>query len=198
MHASKMKCLLSVLVVSIGLTTALLSSNASGSGDRWYQVGLTKGETSGGYRWAVGAKGRKDEALKEICTSASMVEPLQDDLQIAEGEDATDCGSLRHPTDSVSSTVSFETGTRRVSVLVIAYRPIIRKVTFVLATGERKVYRPLTPHIPERVDQGIPVFRYMAASFEGETCVRRIITFDGRGEVVGGGTKPPCAHRGNV
>lgn len=176
----------------------LVSPGAAGSKVSWFHAMLKRGETKG-YHWAVGVKGRKHEPLSEICAQISMVEPPRDDAPYVEGRDATDCGRLRQPSDSVSSTDSFGSGVSRVAVLEVVYRPIVRKVTFILATGERRVFRPHPPDVPNRAARGIPIFRYLVAPLEGETCIRRVATFDGRGRVVSNEARPRCpAGAGNL
>jgi hypothetical protein len=178
--------------LALSLLVFLVSPAVAGTGKaRWFQVTLERGETKG-YRWAVGAKGPKSEPLGRICTQLSMVEPPQEDVPYVEGSDSTECGRLKTPTDSISGTDSFGSGQSRVTVLEVVYRPIVRKVTLILATGERRVFRPSTPQIPNRVDRGIPVFRYLVSPFEGETCIRRVATFDGSGGIVSNEVSPPC------
>jgi hypothetical protein len=198
MTATQLKGILIVFVVSLGLATTLLPTNASGSSDSWYQVSLAKGKTPDGYRWAVGVKGRKDQALKEICTAASIVEPLQSDIEGAEGENAGDCGSLRLAKDSVSSSVSSGAGASRVRVYVVVYRPTIREVTVVFESGDRKVFSPLSPHIPRRIDRGIPTFRYIEITVEDGACIRSMITHDGKGRIVTNDAESHCAHAGEL
>jgi hypothetical protein len=161
-------------------------------------VGLEQGETNG-YHWAAGVKGPKDEPLGRICAQISMVEPSQDGVPYVEGHDSTECGRLKQATESVSGTDSFGSGASRVTVLEAVYRPIVRKVTFILATGERRIYRPGVPDIPSRSGRGIPNFRYIVIPFEGEVCIRRITTFDGNGGVLANIGSPRCpAGSGNV
>lgn len=186
-------------LAAVGLLGAL-SANAMGgsSSGRWYRAALEQGETRE-FRWAVGVKGPKHEPLREICGQVGMIEPPQDDSPYVEGRDATDCGSLVRATASVAPSVAFGSGPSRLTVLATLYRPIVRKVTFTLSTGERRVYRPRVPEIPNRLKRGIPLFRYLVASFDGETCIRRITTFDGNGRVVWNEARPPClAGMGNL
>ncbi|HEX6152875.1 MAG TPA: hypothetical protein VFZ19_05050, partial [Solirubrobacterales bacterium] len=56
----------------------------------------------------------------------------------------------------------------------------------------RKVYLPRIPQVPNRTERGIPVFRFIADTFEGEPCVRRLTTFDSRGEVISHEVKGDC------
>lgn len=164
----------------------------------WFQIILEQGEVSG-YHWAVGVKGPKHVQLSQVCAELSMVEPPQDDAPYVEERDATDCSWLKQPADSVFGTESFGSGQSRVAVYEAVYRPIVRKVTFVLDTGERKVFLPRVPEISHRSARGIPAFRYFAAPFEGETCIRRVATFDRAGKVVSNEARPPCpAGTGNL
>lgn len=164
----------------------------SGKKVRWYSVGLESGETSGGYRWAVGAKGPRREPLREICALAGMIEPLQPDKSYVEGQDGSTCGDLRSRGESITEAVSFGSGESRVTAFVGIYRPAVRKVTFVLDSGERKEYLPRVPQVPNRTERGIPVFRFIADTFEGEPCVRRVITFDRGGSAISHQTKRDC------
>jgi hypothetical protein len=173
----------------LGLGAASVA--AGGSRAHWYQTTLERGEING-YHWAVGAKGPKHKPLNEVCAEISMLEPAQEDALYVEGSDSTDCGRLDRPVDSISSTDSFGSGKERVSVLELIYRPIVRKVVFVLSTGERKAFLPRAPQIAHRSSRGIPVFRYAVFPFEGEVCVRRVTTVDGHEEVISSEARPPC------
>lgn len=159
---------------------------------RWYSVSLAHGETSGGYRWGVGAKGPKHEPLKEICAMAGMIEPPEPDKPYVEGTDGALCGEIRSPKESMMETAGFGTGESSVTAFVAIYRPAVRKVTFVFDSGERRVYLPQVPQLPNRDERGIPVFRFIADTFEGEPCARRVTTFDGRGGVISHETKKDC------
>jgi hypothetical protein len=188
------------LVATTVLVLSLLGSHAAAGSNkgRWFEVSLEQGKTKG-YHWAVGAKGQKHLPLSKICAQISMVEPLRDDVPYAEGRDATDCSQLKWPSDSVASSVSFRSGPSRVTILELLYRPVVRKVTFILDTGERRVFRPKVPRIPDRSARGIPVFRYLVAPFIGSTCIRRITTFDERDGVIHNEARPACqGASGNV
>lgn len=198
----KIKGKWAVMLVAIAgaLTLSVLVSQAAAgtSKDRWFQAALEQGEING-YHWAVGVKGPKDEPLSHICAQLSMVEPPQEDAPYVEGGSSTECGRLKRPVDAVSGTESFGSEASRVTVLEMVYRPIVRKVTFILATGERWVYRPDVPEIPNRAERGIPIFRYIVVPFEGEVCVRCVTTFDGKGRVLSNEGSPRCpAGSGNL
>lgn len=181
-----------VAIASAVVLSVLVSPAAAGTGEvSWFHVEMERGEAKG-YHWAVGAKGLKHQPLSKICTQISMVEPPRDDVPYFEGRDATDCGFLVRPSDSIASTDSLGSGMARVAVTEVFYRPIVRKVTFILATGERRVFRRRIPRIPNRVARGIPIFRYLVAPFEGEVCIRRVVTFDGRARLVSSEGRPPC------
>jgi hypothetical protein len=179
------------LVGGLALSVLVFQAAAAASKVRWFQTTLEQGQVSG-YHWAVGVKGPKHRPLSQVCAQLSMVELPQNGAPYVEGGSSTLCGRLKRPTDSVLGTESFGSGRSRVAVLEAVYRPIVRKVTFVLATGERKVFLPRIPKIPNRSARGIPIFRYFVASFEGETCVRRVTTFDQLGGVVSNEAEPPC------
>jgi hypothetical protein len=164
---------------------APLSAGANGAKKvRWYRVLLESGETSSGYRWTVGAKGPKHEPLREICSMTGMTEPPQPDKPYIESHEGELCGLLLLPEESMTISASFGFGESRVTVFASIYRPIVRKVTIVLDSGERRIYLPKVPQIPNRAERGIPVFRYIADVFEGEFCARRTTTFDGQGDVI--------------
>ena len=187
------------VATTLGLLGALSANVVEGSSSgRWYQAALDQGETRS-YHWTAGVKGPKYEPLKEICAQVGMVEPLKDDSIYAEGREATDCGSLLSARDSVAPSVAFGSGASKLTVLATLYRPKVRKVTFVLSTGERRVYIPRMPKIPNQRMRGIPVFRYMVASLDGETCIRRVTTLDGKGGIVSNEGRPSCpAGKGNL
>jgi hypothetical protein len=179
-------------------TQVLGESSTPASGGSWYRVGLDQGEWQG-YHWAVGAAGPKHEPLGEICALISVIEPPQEGSPYVEASDAKVCGSL--PDATVSNVLGETLGSGASKQILVAalYRPIVRKVTFVLDTGERKVYFPRTPRIPNRVAKGIPAFRYLVTSSDGETCTRRMTTFDGKGDVIWNEARPPCpAGIGNL
>lgn len=183
--------LLVVALVSALLVVPSAEAGRTSDGERWYRAVVERGETHG-YSWWTGVKGLKHEPLKEICALASMAEPPRDDDPFIEREDAAECGSLRRATESVVVTLSAESGTERVLVLEALYRPTVRKVVFALDTGERRIYRPLLSQIPRLGRRGIPRFRYISTSFEGEICIRRVSTYDGEGSIVAKEARPPC------
>ncbi len=181
------------VVIAVGFHSGLLSTKADGSGaGTWYRAALEQGETRG-YHWSVGVKGPKHEPLREICAQVSMIEPPQSDSPYVEETNSTDCGSLLRATDLVGGSAAFGSGPSKLTVVANLYRPIVHKVTFILEQGERKVFFPRTPKIPNRLRRGIPLFRYFAASFDGENCIRRVTTFNKRGKVVGNDVSPPCS-----
>jgi hypothetical protein len=191
-HRSYTKGGVTLVILAVAMALILLVSQAANANRvRWFQVNLEHGETEG-YSWGVGAKGPKHEPLGQICAQVSMVEPNQGSADVVEGRDATDCGSIGQREDSIAATVSFGSGESRVTVLEVVYRPVVRKVTLVLATGAREVFYPRIPEIPNRAARGIPIFRYFVTPFEGETCVRRIATFDASDNIVSNEVSPPC------
>lgn len=149
----------------------------------WFDLTLERGEING-YHWAVGAKGQRTQPLKRICAEVAMVEPPKEGADYVEGGNSTECGRLEHPADSVVGTESAGSGQSRVTVLEALFRPVVRKVTFVLSTGERRTLPSRAPQTPNRAANGIPPFRFVVFPFEGETCIRRVATFDGRGHLV--------------
>jgi hypothetical protein len=148
--------------------------------DRWYHTTLAMGKTAEGYQWAVGAKGRKGHTLDEICATLSMSEPPRPDVPYVEGTDSADCGSVRYPTESIRSSVSMGS----VEVVEILYRPVVRKVRVVLNSGEESVVWLRVPQISRRAERDIPMFRFFALPLEGDACIRRITSYDGRGNTI--------------
>jgi hypothetical protein len=177
----------------------LVVSQAFGSRPAgWFQANVAHGEIDG-YQWAVGAKGPRGEPLAQICAQVSLLEPSQAGADVVEGRDSIDCGSVKRPEESVSSSESFGSGESRVTVLETVYQPVVNKVTFTLATGERRSYRPRLLQIPHQTVREIPLFRYIVVSLKGEACIRRIATFNGHGSIVSSEVRPPCpAGTGNL
>lgn len=114
----------------------------------------------------------------------SVLEPFEEGAPFIEGSDAKVCGAMPDASVSMSLGDTLVSGASKLSLNVVLYRPIVRKVAFILGTGERRIYMPRVPEIPNRSQRGIPVFRYVVASLEGEACVRRVATFDRRGGVI--------------
>jgi hypothetical protein len=174
---------LAVAAVAVGSAGMLDPAGAAGwQSGGWYQAVLEAGETEG-WRWAVGAKGRKHEPLQEICLVVGVIEPLEPGSPEVRAGELSSCGHLRRPTDSVSSTTRLDSEALT-ALHATLYRPIVSRVIFVLGTGERRVYRTAAVKVARRVARGIPVFRYLVVPFDGETCIRRIVTHDSRGAVI--------------
>lgn len=171
-------------LLALGLVAP--QSVAGSSQGRWFQIGLANGETNG-YVWSTGAKGPKHQPLKRVCAEISMVEPPKNG--VSEGRDSTDCGELKRASDSVVSTESLGPKKSGVTVVVAIYRPLVEKVTIVLASGKRTV---LPAQSPNRIGRGIPMLRYVVASFSADNCVDRIVAFDGQGRVVSSYANSPC------
>jgi hypothetical protein len=159
---------------------------AAGSQSGWFQIGLATGETNG-YGWSTGAKGPKHQPLSQICAEISMAEPPRNG--VSEGRDAADCGELKVAGDSVVTTESLGPKKSGATVVEAIYRPLIRKVAIVFASGKRTA---LPTRSPKRNVRGIPVFRYVVTSFSADNCVKRLIAFDGKGMVVASQVSPPC------
>ncbi len=171
-------------LLALGLVASQVAVGSSQS--KWFQVGLATGETNG-YRWSTGAKGPKHQPLSRICTEISMAEPPRDG--VSEGRDSTDCGELKVASDSVVSTESLGPKKSGATVVEAIYRPLIQKVTIVFTSDKRTV---LLTQSSNRIDRGIPMFRYVVASFSAGNCVDRIVAFDGKGRVVSSQANPPC------
>lgn len=187
------------VVAAIGLllwagATDVLAGATKG---RWYQVTLETGETEG-FKWAVGAKGPGHQPLGMICALASLVEPPQEGQPFVEGDDAVGCGSLSTSMDSVAASPALGSGDSRLAILATLFRPVVRKVSFVLDTGEERVFRTRMGKIPNRSARGVPRFRYLAVPFKGPTCIRKVALFDGNDRAISREARPPCPDGGNV
>jgi hypothetical protein len=184
---------MSIVAVLIAVLSYLaLTEAASANGAKWYQVQLEQGESQG-YRWGVGAKVPKGQPLKDICSQAVVIEPPKPDVPYVDSNDLTDCGKLLKPADSVVSSATISSEGSPSTFFVALYRPVVRKVSFLLSTGERKVFWPGVPQVPNRVAMGVPLFRYIVAWFQG-ACVRSTKTFDVSGKVIAQAGEP-CAAR---
>ena len=183
---------IAVLSITVGAHEATGATRA-----QWYEVRLKTGETNG-YKWVVGAKGPKHEPLNEICALASLTEPPQEGKPFVEGTEAVGCSSLATPIDSVAASPAFGSGDSRLVLLAVLYRPVVREVAFLLGTGERRVFRPRMATVLNRRAKGIPRFRYLAAPFEGETCIRKVTLFDRSGKVIDNEARPSCPDGGNL
>ncbi len=171
------------LAVVAFVLLASQGSLAPASSGPWYRLALEQGEWQG-YGWSVGASGPGHEPLREICAMVSVLEPFEEGAPFIEGSDSKVCGAMPDAKISMALGETLVSDASELSLNVVFYRPIVHKVAFILGTGERRIYMPRVPEIPNRSQRGIPVFRYVVASFQGETCVRRITTFDRRGGVI--------------
>jgi len=176
---------LSAVVALLGIVALTPASSAGTSNPEGsFSIALDHGESQLGYRWSVGAKGKKSNVLKSICATLSMTEPPRDDAPYSEGSDATDCGPLRHPEESIRSSVSMGRRTSTSTVIAILYRPIVAKVRVDLGSGPDKVVRPKLRRVAEKEKGSIPLFRFLALALEGDVCVKRIVSYDDQGGVV--------------
>lgn len=179
-------------VVIFVLAGALPSVAAGASRSDWYRVELEHGEANG-YLWSVSAAGPRHQPLREICGQISSLEPPQGDPELTFGDHFSLCGDLFDATQSNDLAAGFGSGVSEITLLADLYRPAVRKVAFVTDTGERRVYFPAVPAIPDRTARGIPVFRYLVTSFVGEFCIRRVTTFDKLGNVIRNQRDPICS-----
>jgi hypothetical protein len=182
-----------VAALLTGLVIATSLAMAGQSREQWFQVGTAHGNVEG-YRWSAGAKGLKDRPLGKICAELSMVEPPRKDVPYVEGQSSTDCGELSNISSLVETNLSYGSGNSEVSVLQILYRPGVRRVRIVLGSGRRMSFRAHIFPTPSSVWDGVPAFRYVVVPLKsGESCVRRIVAFDGRGRIASKRNSPPCA-----
>lgn len=150
---------------------------------RW-RAPLENGKTNG-YLWGMRASGVKHQASRPICETIVSVAPADPDVPFVETDETTSCGTLQAPTDSTSIIVLLgESESGRTALLATLYPPVVRKVTFILDTGEQKVHRTAVSKIRNRAAKGLPRFRHLATLFPEGTCIRRIITRDGQGSVI--------------
>ena len=174
--------------------SALTSVEADSEGrEGWYHALVESGKTDG-YDWGVNIKGPKHMPLKRVCEVAVRIAPYNPEIGYVESDETSLCGDLLRPSDSVSIAMPLgnsETG--MTTLLATVYRPIVREVAFVLSTGERQVYRPSPVNVPRRAARGIPMFRYLVALLDGESCIRRVTTLDGKGSVIDDEKRFACA-----
>jgi hypothetical protein len=137
---------LAVAALASSATHALGEASTPTSGGPWYRVALEQGEWQG-YHWAVGAAGPRHEPLGEICALISVIEPFQEGSPYVEASDAKVCGSLPDATVSNVLGETLGSGASKQTLVAALYRPIVHKVTFILGTGERKVYRSRMPRM---------------------------------------------------
>lgn len=180
----------------VALAVVLLAGQFTGAAagvprDQWYRVTLEQGETQG-YRWAVGAKGPRGGPLKDSCLTVGVLEPPQPDADYVEGHDFAVCGGLIEPGDSISLGTPLGSGESALTLFAALYRPVVRELTFLLDTGERRVLQPRLADIPDRQDRGIPRFRYVVADFEAGICIRKLTSRDGSGSVIRSEVSPFC------
>lgn len=186
-------CLGIVGMLMVGATHGAIGANAR----TWYPITLETGETDG-YQWAVGAKLPQHKPLGEICAMVSLLEPYEPDSPELEGRDSVMCGRLVKTTDSVTGNSSFGSGESRLIVFTALFRPAVRKVAFRIDGMGTRVFRPRIARVPNRQSRGIPRFRYFAASFRGETCIRKVTLFNGSGDVIYSESRPSCGGSGNL
>lgn len=194
---SRMHAILIMVAITSGVVALLGSNGAGANSPHWYQIELETDETDE-YHWAVGAKGLKGKPLGKICALVSLIAPAAPDAPYLEGRDSVQCGTLAEPRDWVSGNTSFGSGDSRLVVFTGLYRPIVRKVAFLLGGAERRVFLPRMAKVDNRQVRGIPRFRYFVAPLKGETCIRKVTLFDGKGEVIHRESEPPCRNGGNI
>jgi len=148
----------------------------------WSRVFLKKGKIRD-YGWAVGARLPKDKPLGQICeTSAHFLpRPEFDEVEV---DESTLCGKLKKPGDSVSISTIFKSEKSDTTLLATLYRPVVRKIVFVLSNGEQRSYPARVPKIPNHSARGIPMFRYIVGVFNEEECLRKTITYDAQNKVI--------------
>lgn len=172
-------CVAAALSFLGGLTTNDSLATDRGS---WSRVFLDKGKIQD-YGWAVGARLPKDKALGQICETSThfLPRPEFDEVEV---DESTLCGKLTKPGDSVSISTIFKSEESDTTLLATLYRPVVRKIVFVLSNGEQRIYPARVPKIPNHAARGIPMFRYIVGVFNQEECLRKTITYNGQNKVI--------------
>lgn len=183
-HRRAMLLLASIAIALAWGGTAVLAEADGSARGGWYRVALEHGETNG-YHWGVRATGPKSKPAGRICTVVGKVAPLDPELGYVEASETQSCGRLSAPTDSVSTIATLGSSEVEATMLwATVYPPIVRKIVFVLGAGERKVSRTIAADGAGKAGTGVPLFRYVVALFEGESCIRRIVALDGHGDLI--------------
>jgi hypothetical protein len=103
--------------------------------------------------------------------------------------------------DSVTGSSSLGSGESRMTIFIALYRLAVRKVVFSIegmSGTSTKTFRPHVAKVPNGQSRGIPKFRYFAAPFKGEICVRKVTLLDGSGGVIYSEPRPACPDGGNL
>lgn len=162
----------------------------------WFSAKLGFGKKRDNY-WGVRATGARHQAMGQICGIVVKIPPPDPNVPYFESDETKACGRLATPSDSVSIGVLLRSpGSGVTALLASVYHPVVREVTFVLRSGERKVYRAVTPKIAKRAAKGIPAFRYLIAFIDEGACIDQIITADRSGEVIRGESGEPACPAG--
>lgn len=157
-------------------------SLATDRGDTWSTVFLKRGKVQD-YKWAISARLPKNKPLGPMCETSARFLP-RPELEEVEVNESTLCGKLNTPSDSVSISTIFKSEESETTLLATLYRPVVRKVVFVLSNGEQRSYPARVPQIPNHAARGIPMFRYLVGVFSEEECLRKTITYDAHNKVI--------------
>ena len=178
------------LWVSAGLVVACvfgLSSETQANatpGSKWYRTPLAHGEEEG-FLWGFSASGPTNRSLKKICSTIAEISPREPGVDYVESSETTGCGELLRATDSMSIKVLLgSTEAEAKTLLGTLYPPDVRRVTYVLSSGEERSYRAKGVKVANRVAKGIPYFRYVAALFDSGSCIKRTVTYNAKGRVI--------------
>ena len=171
----------SAVFLLLACVPVMTTAKEASQGD-FYRVPLASGEVDG-YWWGVGASGQKGKSLKKVCQSVAVV-PVVEPGEDVETHQSKLCGALPTPADSISMSVVLGSSDDATTLLATIYRPIVHRVVFTLGTGEQTSHRTRTVNAAKRAKEDIHLFRYLAVTFKGGNCIRRVTTYDRQGSVI--------------
>ena len=184
-----MKSVMARCAVILGITMCGLGSIAGlaqseGSSANWFRISLNGGKLNG-VKWGLSATGLKERPLKRVCAVMTEVAPPEPGTEFAEGSETTSCGRLLQATDSITLSSDFPSDNSDATELrATLYPKDVRKVTFILADGQRSTIRARGINVKSRKIKGIPFFRYLVARFSAGACVEQVVSYDRAGRVI--------------
>lgn len=176
--AGQRRALMWLLLVSSILVAHVCAVTASADGS-WVRLPLKHGQTDGN-AWQASALVPKHTSRTKLCVKLSVIEPEKVE-GIRLGHDATECGSLRLQTDSVTGSVAAGDGTTRFTLIARLYVPSVRTATVKFRNGSIKTYRL---RFVKRPVGGRTGFRYLVIPALANACVRSVATHDSMGKIV--------------